>query len=657
MKIFGSKKKVIFKFLFSGIIIVFYLFFLEGGGFVFASTPAETSVTISDEVSPIISSIQISTITDTSAIVNWVTHELSTSFVDYGISQSLGQTSGDSSMVTSHSVLLSNLTSNTLYYFQVRSVDYSDNSATDNNGGSYYSFTTIVTASPGGGAALPSESISTVLDIEELEIFLENSAPFTRQQNIEVGFKNFENIAWVKFAESPDLNQTPWQKITKEIFWKLSKEEGKKILYFQFKDEEGRVSEPVEENIILDITAPSAPVNFEGELIDDHIEIKWQLPKDGDAVGVRVFKSKKNFILNAFSQEEIIFEGGTEKIFDFEITEKETYYYSAFCYDHARNYSSSALLKIQVPSASLIPLVPPFPSVEEKEILFKREPKLFFLDLSTNTFYVGLDKKEKGLPMSLRRFHYLEETPLTIKIHQNQFLKKPKSIVLNIEDIFYYGFQQEGDSWKVKFETPRIRENLLLTMEIFYIDGVKEKIELGQILIDPYGYVYQRIYEPHLKLFKNGLWSWEVTERENRLEKVKVFLYQLNENKKEWHLFEAHQYNQKNPQLTNQEGGFGFMVPEGVYYLEAIKIGFGEKKSEIFRVTDSIVNKNIALSSIIIPWRKVEANRNLLTVLLIVLTILCVIIVIRVTKIIRKLKEIKKRKLDEIRKTDEQFYL
>ena len=63
--------------------------------------------------------------------------------VDYGTTISLGSLAGQPvDAVTSHSVALSGLSSDTLYYFQVRSTDSAGNTITDNNSGNYYTFTT-----------------------------------------------------------------------------------------------------------------------------------------------------------------------------------------------------------------------------------------------------------------------------------------------------------------------------------------------------------------------------------------------------------------------------------------------------------------------------------------------------------------------------------
>jgi len=106
-----------------------------------------------DTTPPTISSVQIVATTTQSAAIEWDTDELANSTIGYS------QTSGDFSNETGisgyadratstggafgrHRVVLSNLTPNTTYYFQVKSADPYANQAADSSGGGGYMFTT-----------------------------------------------------------------------------------------------------------------------------------------------------------------------------------------------------------------------------------------------------------------------------------------------------------------------------------------------------------------------------------------------------------------------------------------------------------------------------------------------------------------------------------
>jgi PKD repeat protein len=87
-----------------------------------------------DSTPPQIFNVTATSITENSAIVQWSTDEASTSQVEYGINTSYGSsTNFDSSLVTTHSVQISGLSSFTSYDFRVRSQDQSGNEAVSGN--------------------------------------------------------------------------------------------------------------------------------------------------------------------------------------------------------------------------------------------------------------------------------------------------------------------------------------------------------------------------------------------------------------------------------------------------------------------------------------------------------------------------------------------
>lgn len=96
-----------------------------------------------DTTPPVISNVQVSSVTDTKSTITWATNEPADSLVRYGTGIPSSGTAYNSAPVTNHSITLSGLSANTTYFFEVQSADSSGNSAVDNNTGNYYSFTTI----------------------------------------------------------------------------------------------------------------------------------------------------------------------------------------------------------------------------------------------------------------------------------------------------------------------------------------------------------------------------------------------------------------------------------------------------------------------------------------------------------------------------------
>ncbi|PJC22075.1 hypothetical protein CO059_02920 [candidate division WWE3 bacterium CG_4_9_14_0_2_um_filter_48_10] len=87
-----------------------------------------------DTTPPVITNIQASDITQTTAKITWTTDEPATSQVEYGKTTSYGsQTSLDPDLVTSHTVNLSSLEAGTLYHYRVKSKDANNNLATSSD--------------------------------------------------------------------------------------------------------------------------------------------------------------------------------------------------------------------------------------------------------------------------------------------------------------------------------------------------------------------------------------------------------------------------------------------------------------------------------------------------------------------------------------------
>ena len=93
----------------------------------------------------VISGFQDKNITDTSAMIVWNTNKVSDSQVEYGLTTSYGSSSPlDGNLVTSHSVVLSGLNSNTTYHYRAKSKDTAGNLTTSPDD----TFTTTDTIAP-----------------------------------------------------------------------------------------------------------------------------------------------------------------------------------------------------------------------------------------------------------------------------------------------------------------------------------------------------------------------------------------------------------------------------------------------------------------------------------------------------------------------------
>jgi hypothetical protein len=115
-----------------------------------AAASAAVGVTVNNAiVAPVITAVTANP-TPTGAVILWTTSTPSTSKAFYGTTTAYGQsTSLDSTVVTSHTVILTGLASSTVYNFQVQSQDSSGNTTTSGN------FTFATTGASGGGGIPP----------------------------------------------------------------------------------------------------------------------------------------------------------------------------------------------------------------------------------------------------------------------------------------------------------------------------------------------------------------------------------------------------------------------------------------------------------------------------------------------------------------------
>ncbi len=81
-----------------------------------------------DATPPAVSQVGASSITTTTATINWTTNEAADSQVEYGPSTSYGSLSTlATSLLLSHAVTLTGLTADTLYHYRIRTRDAAGN--------------------------------------------------------------------------------------------------------------------------------------------------------------------------------------------------------------------------------------------------------------------------------------------------------------------------------------------------------------------------------------------------------------------------------------------------------------------------------------------------------------------------------------------------
>jgi len=270
---------------------------------------------------------------------------------------------------------------------------------------------------------------------------------------------------------------------------------------------------------------------------------------------------------------------------------------------------------------------------------YKRKPQAVDQDIQRDTVTIEpspfreklkqeeVEKIYEIPDFGFQEIHYLEKKPLIIKLRKKNLNERMiDKLILKVGNEAQYILESGKDYWQSKIETPAGKADYNLLVEVIYTNKTRDILPVGRLLVDPYGYVYQKAIEPHARLFTGDLFHWEFIESKNYLSKAKVTLYQLNQESSAWERFISDTISQQNPQLTDQEGNFGFMVPNGIYYLSIEKEGFGSINSSAFQVNNHIVNKNILLSTAFIAWWQVPENIPFILIIFVLIVLVAIII-------------------------------
>ena len=302
---------------------------------------------VPDTTPPIISNIQVTSITQNSATTTWSTNELADSLVMYDTSQTnLSKSVSSSNLSTSHSLDLTGLVRKTKYYYQVLSKDAANNQASS----TVFNFTTSA-GKPSKVQNLNAKRGSVILtwDVPQ-DPFLNQIAVFRRQDRYPLQ-SDVSNI----------VSTLPFSSVS---YTDTNAQDGTTYYYSVFTvDTDNIYSDSAQ--VSFTPTAPSsapapAPGNgggggggggappvpapsdlkvFGGE---NQIILTWKNPVDSNFVRTRVIR-KANSAPISPNDGEIIYEGDKEEFTDTTAKPGVKYHYAIFSLD--RNLSSSSLAR------------------------------------------------------------------------------------------------------------------------------------------------------------------------------------------------------------------------------------------------------------------------------------------------------------------------
>jgi len=283
----------------------------------------------SDTTAPTISNTAISSISTAQATITWATDELSNSTVGYSTTAgSFTTETGVATMATTHTVVLTNLTPNTTYYFQVKSIDPSNNIGTDNNDGDGYVFTT------NSGAAITAGSI-TASNIENTTAIIEWKT-------------DINSNSYVVYSTNSDLSSSTetgnTTLVTNHSVTVSNLTQGTKYYYY-VKSTDAEENEAIDNNggeyymftTTADTTAPTISNVSAISIADTTATITWNTD-EGATSKVEYGATSGDYTLSTAISENLDFNHSASLS---ELTANTTYYYHVISTDANENMATS----------------------------------------------------------------------------------------------------------------------------------------------------------------------------------------------------------------------------------------------------------------------------------------------------------------------------
>ncbi len=145
---------------------------------------------------------------------------------------------------------------------------------------------------------------------------------------------------------------------------------------------------------------------------------------------------------------------------------------------------------------------------------------------------------------------------------------------------FAFNDSNKDGLYVANINTPAVEGNYEIVTSIEYKGEKTPKVLRLVTVIDPEGYVYEA-----------------AGKNETRIRNATVTMLKFNEDKKNFENWNAKDFAQKNPQITNQTGQYSFLVPEGLYKITVEADGYESYSSAEFTASDGdSLHENIELT-------------------------------------------------------------
>ncbi len=564
-----------------------------------------------DSTAPTISSIVVSSVTSSSSTISWSTNENADSKVDYGTTSSyeIG-TETSTSLVSTHSITLTNLSDGVEYHFRVRSSDLCANQTTSSD----QTFTTSDVTDP-----LISSIEETVTSTTSVTITWTTDEPTTSE---------------VSYGTTSSYGETETDStLTTEHTVTITGLEEGTTYHFEVTSTDSSGNDSTSADNTFTTEDDASPTNVSSVDVtesDESITITWTNSTDEDLAGVIVVVCTDEAPTDAEDPDcEIVYDGSDESVTISDLTNDTTYYIGVFSYDTAEQFASGALAT-GTPSASeeeVLPAdeeVPPAvtPSEEgEVDVVETIDttstssgggsspsgevPADGTSDSSLSGSGSASDESETGeespeippttvsggdlipnedisflvangaielSPSGSGEVHLLPSRPLRITLETEHIYQQIDRIQLVLDTgVYIMTASADGRTYETDVSSPETSGSSASAVSIYYTDGSIQSITTT-IDVEDEGYVFDTIDGQTsyiggatLTLLENGTVVWDGSP-----------------------------YAQLNPYSVS-DGTFGWYVPNTTYALSADAVGYTAQTTGTFSVTDNIVNQSIQL--------------------------------------------------------------
>ncbi|HPN15183.1 MAG TPA: fibronectin type III domain-containing protein [bacterium] len=527
-----------------------------------------------DTTAPIISNVQAINITQTSARIIWDTDEPADSLTNYGLTVIYTDSVSNGSFVLSHGLDLSGLTPDTVYHFQVISSD------------------------PFGNTAVSGDYTFKTLALDPLVISNVTSTSIQDTSALIVWDTNRPADSLVQYGTSALLGS--WNSVAGFVSnhaVPLSGLQPNTIYYYRVISQDGLGASATSSIYTFrtssDLTPPTN-ITLTATAGDTVVLLNWTHPPEPDFAGVKIMRRTGGYPVGP-NDGDFVYQGLLLSTLDVGLTNGVTYYYAAYAYDTNNNFASGALDNatpqgtIQLPPTSTPPLppattTPPVvpPTTTTPPVVPPITPPATTTpptipDISIHAIYYAANGTVLLQPDENGQYGVLGNSSVLVYVPTANLGATPQFAVMTVGGHSYsLTLSADGTAYTGTFLSPD--SGLFNTdIRVTFVDG-----RVGAALDDfEVQYGGQVVEEP--------LIIGPVTA----LPEATVTLYQ-NING-EWVVWNGAPYGQSNPVISDENGGFTFVVPNGLYYAQAEKPGYTSQRTANINVRQNVFGGRIPL--------------------------------------------------------------